>query len=303
MSAKAVPTEDPSADEALVRSLLTAQRPDLAGAELRVVDGGWDNRMWRLGSDLAVRVPRTPRAPELLRKELRWLPSLAPELPLPVPVPVHSGAPSPGFPHTWTITTWVPGEPADRAALRNPRSARILARFLSALHHPAPDDAPTDTQRGVPLSEVADGFEELLRRGAVHGDLDRVGAVWERARAAPAWDGPPVWLHGDLHPANVVGADGVLTGVIDFGDMCSGDPATDLSAAWLLAPSGSADHFFSEYARADEAAVLRARGWALLRCQGLIEIGRAGEAGLPGGKPTWKGPALEALSRVLSSSP
>ncbi|MEU3306367.1 aminoglycoside phosphotransferase family protein [Nocardiopsis sp. NPDC006832] len=299
MSPEAGPTEDPSADEALVRSLLESQHPDLAEAELRLVDGGWDNRMWRLGSDLAVRMPRTARAPELLRKERRWLPSLAPELPLPVPVPVRAGASSPAFPHDWTITTWVPGEPVDRASLHDPRCARVLARFLSALHRPAPDDAPTSAQRGVPLSAVADGFEELLRRGAVDGDIDRVGQVWEGARVAPAWDGPPVWLHGDLHPANVVGAGGALTGVIDFGDMCAGDPATDLSAAWLLLPSGSAERFFAEYARADEATVLRARGWALLRCQGLIEIGRAGESGLPGGKPTWTRPALEALARVL----
>lgn len=303
MSADGTLTEDPSADEALVRSLLESQHPDLAGLELRVVDGGWDNRMWRLGSELAVRMPRTPHAPGLLRKEHRWLPSLAPGLPLPVPVPVHAGVPSPRFPHDWTITRWVPGEPADRAPLHDPRSARTLARFLSALHHPAPDDAPTGTQRGVPLSQVADGFEELLRREDVDGDIDRVAQVWERARAAPEWDGPPVWLHGDLHPANVVGTVGALTGVIDFGDMCAGDPATDLSAAWLLLPSGSAERFFTEYVRADGATVLRARGWALLRCQGLIEIGRAGEAGLAGGKPTWKGPALEALSRVLASPP
>ncbi len=303
MSADGTLTEDPSADEALVRSLLESQHPALAGLELRVVDGGWDNRMWRLGSELAVRMPRTPHAPGLLRKEHRWLPSLAPGLPLPVPVPVHAGVPSPRFPHDWTITRWVPGEPADRAPLHDPRSARTLTRFLSALHHPAPDDAPTGTQRGVPLSQVADGFEELLRREDVDGDIDRVAQVWERARAAPEWDGPPVWLHGDLHPANVVGTVGALTGVIDFGDMCAGDPATDLSAAWLLLPSGSAEHFFTEYVRADEATVLRARGWALLRCQGLIEIGRAGEAGLGGGKPTWKGPALEALSRVLASPP
>lgn len=303
MSADGTLTEDPSADEALVRSLLESQHPDLAGLELRVVDGGWDNRMWRLGPELAVRMPRTPRAPGLLRKEHRWLPSLAPGLPLPVPVPVRTGAPSPRFPHDWTITRWVPGEPADRAPLHDPRSARALARFLTALHHPAPDDAPGDPQRGVPLSKVAEGFEERLRRGDVDGDIDRVLAVWEQARAAPEWDGPPLWSHGDLHPANVVGTGGVLTGVIDFGDMCAGDPATDLSAAWLLLPSGSAERFFSEYARADEATLLRARGWALLRCRELIGIGQAGDAGLPGGKPTWRRPALDALSRVLASRP
>ncbi|MFD3685365.1 aminoglycoside phosphotransferase family protein [Nocardiopsis sp. NPDC058631] len=294
--------EDPTVDETLVRSLLDAQHPDLAELELRPVDGGWDNRMWRLGEDLAVRLPRTPRAPALLRTEHRWLPGLASRLPLPVPVPVRLGTPSASFPETWLVTTWVAGEPADRAPVgRGPHAAEALAGFLTALHQEAPDDAPVSPGRGVPLADITEAAEGHLRAVATRRDISRMREVWSDAVAAPVWNRPPVWLHSDLHPANVVVSEGTLAGVIDFGDLSCGDPAIDLAAAWLLLPSGAAERFFDAYARADEAAVRRARGWALLRCLVLIDIGRAGELGLPGGKPTWKHAGEAALARLLDS--
>ena len=126
--------------------------------------------------------------------------------------------------------------------------------------------------------------------------------MWERAVAAPAWQGEPLWLHGDLHPANVVVRGGMVAGVIDFGDMCSGDPATDLSAAWILLPAGAASRFFHAYEQADEAAITRARGWAVLRALNLIAIGQNGRLGLPGGKPTWEPAGYATLERVLTAS-
>ena len=296
-------------DETLVRSLLREQHPDLAGLALREVDGGWDNRMWRLGDDLAVRLPRTPRAPALLRTEQRWLPAVTAGLPLPVPVPVRVGEPSERFPWTWTVTRWVDGEPADRAPVTDPASADVLAGFLRVLHRPAPDEAPYSANRGVALAGVQDNLYDwlpVLADGDFGGDLpsDKTAAavadVWEEAVAAPAWKGAPVWLHADLHPANVVVAGGALCGVIDFGDMCAGDPATDLSAAWLVLPAGSASRFFDAYADADDGAFQRARGWAALRALTLIAIGRAGDRGRPGGKPTWKPAGWAALNRVLA---
>lgn len=122
--------DDAGIDEALVRALLHEQHPDLAGLELREVAGGWDNRMWRLGRQLAVRLPRTARAPSLLRTEQRWLPCLAPSLPLPVPNPVRVGEPSARFPHTWTVARWVHGEPADRAPITSPQQ-QALSRASS----------------------------------------------------------------------------------------------------------------------------------------------------------------------------
>jgi len=284
-------------DQDLVRALLREQHPDLADLELRDVDGGWGNQQWRLGEELGVRLPRAEGAPELLRVEQKWLPELAKRLPLPTPVPMRIGEPSDLFDHTWTITRWVHGVPADHEPITSLDAAEVLAEFLAALHEPAPADAPISLDRGKPLS--SEGFDRWFQLIAEHPSAERAREVWEKAVAAPAWTGAPIWLHGDLHPANVVVRDGTLAGVIDFGDLCSGDPATDLSAAWLLLPAGAAGRFFDVYARADEATIARARGWAVLRALTLIFVGRNGRLGRPGGKPTWEPAGYATLERAL----
>jgi aminoglycoside phosphotransferase (APT) family kinase protein len=288
-------------DTPLVRAVLREQHPDLADLPLVRVPGGWDNGLWRLGGELAVRMPRTMRAPSLLRCEQRWLPDLAPSLPLPVPVPVRVGEPSARFPWPWTVMRWVAGEPADRAPICAAEDgADRLADFLGALHREAPADAPHNALRSVPLSALRSTFHE--RVGAVSGraDVGELRQVWNDAVTAPGWDAPPVWLHADLHPANVVTAGGTLAGVVDFGELCAGDPATDLAAAWLLLPGGGVPRFLEAYARADEATVRRARGWTLLFALALVGIGRAGERGLPGGQPACGPPGARALDRLLT---
>lgn len=289
----------------LVRALLREQHPDLADLDLGQATRGWDNEMRRLGPDLAVRLPRTPRAPDLLRKEHRWLPPLASRLPLPVPTPLRIGRPSDRFGQPWTVVTWVPGEPADRSPIRQRESADTLAGFLRALHRPAPAEAPVNPDRGVPLGSLSPGLDAWLDTDAAAGLVssevaERIREVWREAVAAPEAAGPPVWLHGDLHPANVVVADGALTGVLDFGELCAGDPATDLAAAWLLLPDGAAPRFLDAYGGVDEATVRRARGWAVRSALGLLMIGRAGDRGLLGGKPTWGPAGRAALDRVLT---
>ncbi|HEV3360985.1 MAG TPA: phosphotransferase [Pseudonocardiaceae bacterium] len=176
--------------QGLVRALLREQHPDLADLDLRDVAGGWGNQQWRLGTELGVRMPRTEGAPALLRTEQRWLPVLAPRLPLPTPVPVRVGEPSALFEHTWTVTR---------------------------------------------------------------------------------------------------------------GEMCAGDPATDLSAAWILLPACTASRFFDAYENADEATIARARAWAVLRAIHLISIGRNGRLGLPSGKPTWEPAGRAALERAVAN--
>ncbi|MER6840255.1 aminoglycoside phosphotransferase family protein [Streptomyces platensis] len=284
----------------LVHDLLREQHPDLAGLAIREVAGGWDNQQWRLGDELAVRVPRTERAPDLQRKECRWLPVLAPRLPLPVPNPVRIGAPSARFPKPWTVMTWVPGEPLDITSIsRGDHAADTLAGFLTALHVAAPADAPISSDRGGHPKTYTDGFDHFLQSVSLDGVADEVRAVWDDAVAAPGWDGPPVWVHGDLHPANVVVSDGTLSGVIDFGDMCAADPAWDLAAAWVILPAGGAARFFDGYARADEATFRRARGLAALKSLFLMLMGQNGDRGLPGGKPAWGPAGRAALDRVL----
>jgi len=293
--------EDITIDRALVRSLLVDQHPDLSGLAIREVEGGWGNIMWRLGDELAVRLPRFPRAPAA-RSEQRWLPGMASRLPLPVPTPVRIGEPSAIFPAPWTITRWVAGVPADHEPIRRPEAAESLAGFLRELHRPAPGDAPVNPTHGGPLARHAKGIESWL---AVLGADRRTTAarrVWDDATAAPEWGRAPLWVHGDLHPANVVVADGTLSGVLDFGELCAGDPAADLAAAWVLLPEGTAARFVEAYGRADDAMIRRARGWAVLRALVLISIGQKWERGLPGGKQTWGPAGQHALDRVLAAA-
>ncbi|MGM7424528.1 aminoglycoside phosphotransferase family protein [Cellulosimicrobium sp. CpK407] len=276
------------------------QHPDLAALPLREVAGGWGNQMWRLGDDLAVRVQRRDPTPEPQLKERRWLPVLAPRLPLPVPTPVRHGEPSARLPRHWTVMTWVSGEPLDHGTItRGAHAADALAGFLRALHVAAPADAPTSTDRGAHARDATDGFEGFLRAVAPDDAAD-VRAVWADAVAATAWEGPPVWVHGDLHPANVVVADGTLAGVVDFGDLFAGDPAWDLAAAWVLLPAGTAARFLDAYGRADDATVRRARGLAALKALFLLLMGQNGDRGLPGGKAHWGPAGRAALDRVLA---
>lgn len=286
----------------LVRALLREQHPDLAGLELRDVAGGWGNQQWRLGAELGVRLPRTENAPAQLRTEQKWLPVLAERLPLPTPTPVRIGKPSDLFEHIWTITRWVEGEPADYAPITRADAAETLAGFLRALHQQAPADAPSNPMRGGPIAGQREAINTWLEVIAGEPSADAAREIWEKAVVAPAWHGPPTWVHADLHPANVIVRDGTLAGVIDFGELCAGDPATDLAAAWVLLPAGTASRFFDSCEHADEATIARARGWAVLRALVLIHIGRNGRLGLPGGKPTWEPAGRAALERALAAS-
>jgi aminoglycoside phosphotransferase (APT) family kinase protein len=253
-----------------VRRLLADQHPDVAGLPLEVLANGWDNLICRLGGDLAVRLPRRAMAAKLVAHEQRWLPLLATRLPLPVPAPVRVGHAALGYPWPWSIVPFLPGRVAAGTPPADPRQAAVsLGGFLGALHSPAPSDAPVNPFRGVPLAERHKVFMENV--DAVGDGLDRAAVLgqWEVAVATPRWDGPPVWLHGDLHPANVLVHDGRVSGVIDFGDITSGDPAIDLAIAWMLLPAGHHGAFRDAYGAAnahgvDEHTWARVRGWALV---------------------------------------
>lgn len=293
----------------LIAELLREQHPDLAALPLTLGARGWDNQLWRLGDDLAVRLPwATQDADELLLKEHALLPAIAPHLPLQIPVPQRLGQPSERFPRPWIVTTWVAGEPADRApATRGAEAADTLAAFLAALHRPTPDDAPAGRhRRGGPLADTGEGFARLLKETADRGlisDPDAVREAWDDALAAPDWTGPALWLHGDLHPANLLTTDGNFCGVVDFGDMCAGDPACDLAACWMLLPDEAIGRFHQSYSSADAAALHRARGWALIKALVCLLIGDNGVHGRPGGKATWGPPAAEALRRLTATRP
>ena len=258
------PPEEVAVDEELVRGLLRSQHPDLADLALRPVEAGWDNVVFRLGDELAVRLPRRQMGADLAANEHRWLPRLAPTLPLPVPAPVRIGRPEGRYPWAWSVVPWFPGTSALDALLDDPAAtAQQLGRFLRALHVPAPPDAPRSTVRGIPLVERDELTQAWIDQLSDELDAPLVREVWARHVALPRHDGPPTWVHGDLHPHNLVVEGGAVTAVIDFGDLNAGDPATDLAIAWMLLPS---EHrpALRDAAGADPGAWDRGRGWALV---------------------------------------
>ena len=262
------PAAELGVDEALVRALLRAQAPGLAGLELRLVAEGWDNAVWRLGRDLAVRLPRRAVAAPLVENEQRVLPAIARRLArmdVAVPAPLVSGRPGAGYPWAWSVVPWIEGT----AALRVPRRERsswapTLAAATTALHAPAPAAFPMNPFRGVPLADRADAV--AARFDALRGAVSRLTVLerlWRSAVAAPQWAGPPLRIHGDLHPGNLVARRGRLRGIIDFGDVTAGDPAYDLAVAWLAFDETGRTAFIDTVRDGyDEATWTRAHGWA-----------------------------------------
>jgi aminoglycoside phosphotransferase (APT) family kinase protein len=275
----ATPAADIAIDAALVHALLAEQHPDLAVLPLCPAASGWDNEMYRLGDQLCVRLPRRTVAASLLQNEQRWLPLLSEMLPLPVPAALRIGRPSARFPWCWSVVPWLKGKPADLAE-PHPDQAPLLAGFLRALHQPAPPDAPRNPFRGCVLADRAVALDRRAARVQARTTLftGAVRSVWEQALTAPI-DVEPTWIHGDLHPQNVLVEEGRLSAVIDWGDMAAGDPATDLACIWMLL--SGADRRRQAMASCGPMSIhtlTRARGWAVLLATILIDTGLDGDA-------------------------
>lgn len=250
----------------LAHALLMEQHADLAELRVTWLASGWDNEIFRLGDDLLVRLPRRAVAAPLEENEQRWLPALAADLPLPVPVPRRAGTPSEhlGYPWSWSVRPWFEGVPAEHAGAVDPEALAVaLGGFLAALHQPAPSDAPPNPYRGVPLADRSAQLERDLQRPGTDVDAAAVRSAWAALVDTSRWGGPPLWLHGDVHPLNLLVHNGILSAVIDFGDLTAGDPASDLAVAWMLLPPTSRNAFRQACGAVDDPTWARARGWAL----------------------------------------
>ncbi|MHC4406525.1 MAG: aminoglycoside phosphotransferase family protein [Planctomycetota bacterium] len=257
-----------------VGQLVAAQFPHWANHPIKPGEfDGWDNRTFRLGEDMAVRLPSAEAYSAQVEKEHRWLPRLGPLLPLPIPVPLAMGVPANGYPWHWSVYRWLEGENATFERIDDLHQfANTLARFLAALQQIDPAGGPPPGQhnffRGGPLAIYDADTQAAI--SALHGKIDTeaVTGVWEAALNA-TWHGTPVWLHGDVTAANLLVREGRLSAVIDFGCLGVGDPACDLTIAWTLFSEGSREAFRAALP-VDGTTWARGRGWALWK--GLITL-------------------------------
>jgi aminoglycoside phosphotransferase (APT) family kinase protein len=249
-------------DVSLVRRLIATQFPHWADRSIaRVRSAGTDNALYRLGEDLVVRLPRIHWAVGSVDKDFEWLPALAPLLPLAIPEPLAKGGPAEGYPWTWGVYRWLEGENPAADRLDDPeRLAREVAHFVAALQRIDLAGPPAD--RGAPLVTRDEPTRTAIAELEGMIDTDALTTAWEAALRMPEWAGPPVWIHGDLLPGNLLLQNGRLTGVIDFGGIGVGDPACDLITAWALFAREARNVFRAEL-DVDDATWARGRGWAL----------------------------------------
>jgi aminoglycoside phosphotransferase (APT) family kinase protein len=268
----AVPIHDDEvrATAGQVRRLVAAQCPQWADRAVTPLPDEWegtDHVLFRLGDDLVARMPKIAWAVDQADSDARWLPVLAPHLPVRIPVPLHLGEPDAGFPWRWTVVAWIAGTTPPRLGCDDTLLAREVAAFARALHTVDPVEGPRKPpgSRGSALIHADEGVRRALSRLASHDDgfeVTAAEAAWKTCLAAPEWDRDPVWIHGDLQPGNLITDRGRLAGVIDFGALGVGDPAPDVAPAlWTF--TGAARDAYREAVGYDDATWRRACGWAL----------------------------------------
>jgi aminoglycoside phosphotransferase (APT) family kinase protein len=288
----------------VVACLIAEQFPQWAGLAIRPVSlDGWDNTTFRLGERMSVRIPSHERYVPQIDKEHRWLPVLAPQLPVPIPRPIAKGLPGCGVPAPWSVYGWLDGEPSATAGVTDlDRLADDVAGFLAALQRVATDDGPApgphSFNRGGPVS----AWDEETRARIDHlvGEIDRDGAleVWDAALAAD-WAGLDVWVHGDVTGSNLLLRDGRLSGVIDFGCAAVGDPACDLTATWTMF-EGSSRERFRKALPLDDGTWARARGWALWKALISVLDQPADDPSSTGIRFGWRWDALGVVDQVIT---
>jgi aminoglycoside phosphotransferase (APT) family kinase protein len=252
-------------DVALMRRLLRGQFPQWADLPIELVESyGTDHDIYRLGDDLATRMPRIGWATAQAAKEGAWLPKLAPHLPLAIPVQVAIGHSAESYPFDWSVCEWLPGENASGTLDDLGQAAVDLAAFVLALRKLDTTDAHRrpPQARGGPLAEHDLQVRRSIAELGDRIDGDAAIRAWDQSHNAPPWNADEVWVHGDLLPGNLLVNEGRLSAVIDFGGLNVGDPACDLQPAWNLFTGDSRDRYRAEL-QVDDASWLRGRRWVL----------------------------------------
>jgi aminoglycoside phosphotransferase (APT) family kinase protein len=281
----------------LVRGLISAQFPQWAALPVDPIEPqGWDNRTFRLGADMLVRLPSAAAYVVQVDKERRWLPRLAAHLPVAIPGPVAVGAPTDAFPWPWSVYRWIDGEPATSAAIADrPAFARDTARFLTALRAIDATGGPAAGEhsffRGAPLAAYDEQTRAAIARLSDDAMKRAALALWSAARAT-TWSAAPAWVHGDVAPGNLLVREGRLCGVIDFGCLAVGDPACDFAIAWTFF-EGESRAAFKQALGLDDATWMRGKAWALWKALILA-------TGLSAGPPRDVAAAQRVLEQVLA---
>ena len=268
------PESELEIDITLVSNLLREQHPDLGQLPIHQIDNGWDNAIFRLGNKLLVRLPRRAAAAKLIENEQTWLPQIANHLPIAVPLPERIGYPTKNYPWRWSVLPWFDGVTAD---LDEPSAnqAKLFADFLRSLHVTAPANAPLNPVRGVPLTQRSRAVEERMQRLERKTNLitHKIKKIWQTALETPI-DVTAKWLHGDLHPRNILVRNRAIAGIIDWGDLTSGDIATDLASIWMLFSEQKVrQQAIAEYGNLSAATLNRAQGWAIMFGIILLDTG------------------------------
>jgi len=278
------PRMRPEIDVSVPRRLIATQFPRWADLPIVPVEhDGWDNRTFRLGDELSIRLPSGEWYAKQVEKEQRWLPVLAPRLPLPIPEPVARGEPGEGFPYPWSVYRWLDGEVAARARVPDQVAfAAVLASFLRALEAVDADGGPLPGEhnffRGGPLVHYEAEAVEAIETLGSEIPRDAVERVWEDALRT-RWDRDPVWFHGDIAVGNLLLRDGRLAAVVDFGTCGIGDPACDMAIAWTFLRGAARDRFRADRG-VDAATWSRGRGWCLWKTLITLAGGSPDEAAL-----------------------
>lgn len=284
-------------NDKLVRRLVATQFPQWGDLRIRpVTHQGWDNRTFHLGEHMLVRLPSAADYAAQVEKESRWLPKLAPLLPLPIPVPLAIGEPAEGYPWRWSINRWLPGDTATNASIADLSNfAKSLAQFIIALQRidstGGPLAGPHSFYRGGPLTIYDAETRQAIKTLKGKIDVDRATEVWEAALAT-SWKSSPVWVHGDISTGNLLVEKGQLSAVIDFGQLAIGDPACDLAIAWTFF-FGESREVFRATLPLDPGTWARGRAWTLWKFL-IVAAGMTGWNAVEASQP------LRIINEVLA---